>query len=105
MDWTIPLTLQVLPRTIELLRKAESVLDDMKAQQALGADLASSAAQAKRYCYRAEDRFMAVRSRRRTSAHGRMLTVAKWPCTDCFEESELPISPGSNFKILEIGNP
>lgn len=35
-----------LPRTIELLRKAESVLDDMKAQQALGADLASSAAQA-----------------------------------------------------------
>ena len=35
-----------LPRTIVLLRKAEFVLDDMKAQQALGADLASSAAQA-----------------------------------------------------------
>ncbi len=35
-----------LPKTLALLKKAESVLDDMKAQQALRSDLASSDAQA-----------------------------------------------------------
>jgi len=58
-----------------------------------------------RYCYSAEDRFMVVRPRRRASAPGRMPTVAKIPFTVCFEESELPISPGSSFKSLGIGNP
>jgi len=35
-----------LKKTIELFRRAEAVLVAVKAQQALGADLASSAAQA-----------------------------------------------------------
>lgn len=41
---------------------------------------------------------MAVRSRRRTSALGRMPPVAKWAFTDCFEQSKFTISPSLKFQ-------